>query len=270
MRLYEGLVDADDYLNFLKAFHVWDLKEKKENFHFTYHERNCELGRALREKFDYAQLVAEQKNELRIFVGLLQWVFHHLHGNGMCELKYPVTAMSILTLSKELKIESNCYMYAVVLTELLLSLGYCARTVRCMPIDLCYSDCHCMTEVFSREADKWIALDPANKAYYVDSRMQPLSIWELREVLREEKKLIVPYMGRERLGQLREYLVKNFVRFEAYKDQYINCEEEQGERVMYHLQPLCYRICDKRVVFDGFAIKHIFTGNPALFWESPE
>lgn len=222
------------------------------------------------EKFDYSRIVTNHKSELRIFIDLLQWVFYHLHGNGMCDVKCPVTAMSILTLSEEQKVESNCYMYAVVLTELLLSLGYCARMVRCMPIDLYYQDCHCMTEVFSREADKWIALDPANKAYYINEKMQPLNIWEIREILRTGKKMAVPYMGREKMRQLREYLLKNFVRFEAYKDQFINCEEEPGERVLYHLQPLCYCMCDKRVLFDNFAIKHIFIGNPVLFWEKPK
>lgn len=110
------------------------------------------------------------------------WVEEHLIGNGMCIPPVSFDAKYILDMTKKEGMQSNCYMYSVVLNEVYLSMGFHSRMVRCMPIDLEFRDCHCVTEVFSEEYQKWIVFDAANRAYYINKSLTPLNLFSNQSI----------------------------------------------------------------------------------------
>ena len=174
--------------------------------------------------------------------------------------------------------DENCwnalqlFYHAVVLNEICLSEGFCSRMVRCMPMDLLYRDCHCVTEVYSAFYDKWIVLDAANRAYYVDRNMIPLNLFELRECVMREQPLYVPLMARSRAKELFQYLARNLVRFETDQISRFGAEDAVGERVICHFQSANFPVSDKTVDFprEGVCVRHVHTACPGLFWAKPQ
>ncbi len=54
--------------------------------------------------------------------------------------------------------------------QLLLALGFKARWVMCLPMDLRDDECHCVTEVYSKELEKWIVVDAAFDLFYFNKK----------------------------------------------------------------------------------------------------
>lgn len=267
-RLYSNQVDENDYRKLLLNFSQFDYcnTDEIEKFDFTYEEWKS-VNRM--EYIESTLSELKHKSEMRTFVNTMLWIDRKLNGNGNCNIVHPITAIDILKRTESLGVEANCYMYAVVLTELLLMLGFKARTVRCMPIDIRYDDCHCMTEVFSQEYDKWIALDAANRSYYL-KRAMPLNLFEMRECLMKEEKIIVPFMKSDIWKGLRGYLTKNMFRFETYRNCYVGSEEKIGERCLCHFQSENYMFSEKKVAFKDYYVHHVYTSNPNIFWKKPK
>lgn len=111
----------------------------------------------------------------------------------------------------------NCLYKSKVLAECCLALGIPARRVVIMPFSPYDLDNHVVTEIFDRERDKWIMLDPTTNGYFVDESGTPLSMAEIRE--RFAALDFVTYTtGRSRLDLVRQrekyarqnrYLCKN-------------------------------------------------------------
>lgn len=270
MRLYDNYVDYEDYIRILQLFSEFDYCETNEKFIFQYKTHDIQLLKLL-EQFDYPHQIIDGK-EFRSMVQLMIWVFEHLIGDGMCIPPANLNAAYILKMTKTKQIKSNCFMYAVVLNEIFLSMGIKSRMVRCMPMDLVYNDCHCVTEAYCEEYDKWIVFDAANKAYYVDEHMKPLNLFEIRENILNRRPLVVPMMKRSLSSKLFQYLAKNLVRFESDRISQYNAETQEGERSIFHFQSTNFPIWDKTVEFPerNLTLHHLHTSNPDLFWAKPD
>lgn len=269
IRLSEGTINDSDYINFLNLFSEFNYEETKKNFEFRYILNDPALEQ-LKNKYDYLDQVIPGK-EFRTMVQLMIWVNTHLIGDGMCVPPTKVDADYILDKTQKENLSSNCYMHAIVLNEIYLSMGFASRMVRCMPIDLSFNDCHCMTEVYSNEYQKWIAFDAANRAYYVNKKMIPLNLFELRKNISCGFPVIVPMMNRNENAKLLQYLMKNLIRFESY--QISQCKQEylQNDKVMLHFQSSNFPISDKLVKYPeiGISILHLHTSNPNQYWKKP-
>ena len=268
-RLYENYADFEDRLQILQLFSEFDYHENKTDFAFQYTTVDEKLTE-LRKNFDYPFQMVPGK-EFRSMVQLMVWVFEHLSGDGMCKPPPIFNTEAILKGTAEHGLKSNCFMHAVVCNEILLSMGFPSRMVRCMPMDLEYSDCHCVTEVYSQQYHKWIVLDAANRAYYLDQKMIPLNLFEIREAFLAKRPLYVPMMSRSRSKALFQYLVKNLVRFETDQISRFGAENWIKDRKIIHFQSKNFPISDKVVAFpeQNCSICHLHTSNPNLFWANP-
>lgn len=268
MRLSEGIATNSDYVDFLNVFSEYNYNEKNEDFVFDFILSDNQLDR-IKKIYDYKNCINE--NSFKTMVRLMVWVFDQLLGDGMCIPPSRFNTEIVLDLTKSKNLYSNCYMYATVLNEIYLSMGFFSRMVRCMPIDLSYNDCHCVVEAFCQEYNKWIIFDAANKAYYVNKSMIPLNLFELRETIRNNQPVIVPMMSRSETSKLIEYWTRNLIRFESYKVSRYGNESCFDNRTMLHFQSKNYPISDKEVYYSDydFYIKHIHTSNPNLFWKLP-
>lgn len=270
MKLNDGTISNDDYINILNLFSEYNFSENINEFKFEYAFNDEQLIR-LKTEFDYKDLICEG-NQFKTMTNIMIWVFDNLKGNGMCIPPARFDAMTVLKQTRTNNLYSNCYMYATVLNEIYLSMGFKSRMVRCMPMDLNFNDCHCITEVFCDEYDKWIVFDAANKAYYVDRTMIPLNLFELREAVRNRKTIYVPMMKRDRTNQLIQYWTKNLVRFESYRLSRYGNESEIINQTMLHFQSENFPVSDKKIYYENvdISISHIHTSNPELFWKKPD
>ena len=268
MRLFDGYMDYQDSLAALRLFSVFNPKQDVQFCGFKYNTESLGLQK-LRKQYKYPHYTSD-KNDFRFLVSLMIWTFDNLIGNGMCLPPSQMNSIFILSATKNLGIQSNCFMYAVVLNELCLSEGFFSRMVRCMPIDIMYQDCHCVTEVYCPTLQKWVVLDAANRAYYVGKDMIPPNLFEIRQGIIEGKALYVPMMERERSQLLFQYLTKNMIRFETDQVSRFDAENWTGERMLLHFQSANFPISDKTVLLsNNRSIQHVHTSCPSLFWADP-
>lgn len=208
-------------------------------------------------------------NEMKYFINLLKWTSRQLVGDGMCVPPERIDALYILSKTKSERIKSNCWMYSTVLNEILLALGFASRVVRCMPLEADFHDCHCMTEVWSSQNNKWVALDSANRAVYLSRKGVPLNVYEIREHIRSQNEFLVPYMDRKTRNELANYLATNMLRFESWR---ISCfgEESKESAEMIEFLPTNYYLSEKDVQIGGKTIHYTAVHSPDIFWASPE
>lgn len=268
MRTHIGTVNYNDYINLLNCFRSYDYNQFIRGFEFTFVLSDKRLAQ-LREKYALHTLTASMP-KFRFMVELMIWVHSKLNGDGACVPPTFFSADYVLSNSSS-GLHSNCYMYAVVLTELFLAVGLPARMVRCMPLDIDYNDCHCVVEAFCSDYEKWIIFDPANRAYYINRKALPLNLFELREHIAQQYAVYVPMMSIEMTNSLLKYWAKNLIRFESYKISQYGNELFQQKSTLFHFQPSNYPISDKEVYYEKYNcfISHIHTSNPALYWAPP-
>jgi hypothetical protein len=154
---------------------------------YIYPPSNNEDFDALRK---YIKLDLKNKSNLEKVHILLNYTFKNLiSGNdNYSTIRNKCNSLFILNATKTSAIKSNCYMYCVVLTELLLCYGIKSRLVICRPFDFYKNtDCHCMVHAYIKELHKWIALDPANCASFRDEDGNFISIPEIRKKIIENK-----------------------------------------------------------------------------------
>ena len=84
-----------------------------------------------------------------------------------------------------------CFDQSVMMAELCLGCGYPARFIRCKPMDERDRDCHVVVHVLIPSLNKWVLMDPTFNAYYIDEKDRPMSIPELRDAVRNGKRVSV-------------------------------------------------------------------------------
>ena len=263
----------NNYYYLLK--HYSEYENKEEMLKFFFKKKN---DKNLSELYITYKLerFAKAENEKQLFAKVLAWTYENLNYKQNKEFVQEETAINILQFSKQNKSGVNCRNHAIVLTEVLLALGYSARTICCMPIDLTSYDNHTMTAVYSKKANKWLALDAANCCWYCDDQFEILSFDEIRKNLIERKKIEINFTSRfyDRLNikqkekkQLLQYLWKNMFRFYCSAGILMN-----GMEVYYHLVPYSFLPSDIQYAHDIYGRKTmiITTTNEKQFWKAPE
>lgn len=81
----------------------------------------------------------------------------------------------------------NCLNKSKILEEACLAFGIYARRVCLMPFSPYDMDNHVVTEIFSREMNKWIMLDPTTDGFCIDKNRTPLSCLEMREKIAQNE-----------------------------------------------------------------------------------
>lgn len=161
---------------------------------------------------------------------------------------------------------SNCFVTATVLAECFLSLGYVARMVRCMPIDLRFKDCHCMTIAKVRKYQKFVAFDAAMGGYYVDSCGIPMGICEIQNALIQGKDFKIRSIFKIDQQDIKQYLAKNMVRFQSHKISRYGNEIGDQSTVMINLNPKSLPIANKKYTIRDRTINDIYIYNKDQFW----
>jgi hypothetical protein len=232
----------------------------------------------LKERYHLDKLI-KNRDALEICLKAMQWTFYQLLYREQGEFTGKLNALEILDFSRSNRVGVNCICHATVLTEVLLALGFKARNISCLPIDLIPIDNHVITTVYIAGMGKWIMLDPALCCYITDKKGELLSIPEIRRHLINETPLEVCTYSRLQNVQIPgssfssfdkteylAYLRKNFFRFMSCDIQDPACFSS----VFFLLVPdgfLPSNVEQKMTQKDGVVIIRI-TNNAHFFWHN--
>ncbi|MCK9626653.1 MAG: hypothetical protein M0R23_09405 [Bacteroidales bacterium] len=256
-------VSEKDDLYFLSLFK--EYSDTKKNITFQYQcSKNEELTR-LRETYKFDEM-RSAVNDFEMQKNLMTWVYKKLNKDGNCIPLFPMNSLNILDKTIKDNIGSNCWMHALVLNEIFLSLSMKSRMIRCMPMDLRYSDCHCVTLAFNETYNKWIIFDSACGCCYFDEINIPLNIMELRRRLINNEQILIPNKDEYFHKKMIKYWIKNCIRFESYLFSQFNCETIKQNKTIVNLNPKLYVIEDKIIKKNKYDLMYINTNNEEEFW----
>lgn len=184
------------------------------------------------------------------------------------------SAIEIIRTCKNSDYAYNCLGTSFVLSEIYLAMGLKSRIVRCMPIDIHYSDCHVITEVFLDGINKWIFMDPSNKACFYYGKTIASTL-EVRNALIRGKPLKIAPECEWKESQASyiynwymTYLMKNFIRFNCnissdnYFDNLLELVPTNYRRVCVYA-PIKEKdtLCGKNLL-----VNKLFTNSVIDFW----
>ena len=260
----DGRLSKEDDMFFLKKYREYSC-DKKEKLKFDYSNEPI-IG--LSDYVPIELLRFNKSEEFEMMIRIMVWVHKFLLPDALAIPIYPFNCINILEKTKAENIKSNCWMYAIVLNEIFLSIGFKSRMVRCMPIDLRFDDCHCVTQAYSDQYNKWILFDASMGTYYTDVNKVPLSISELRLSIIDDKKFFTPFIPSRKFKQVYGYWIKNLFRFETYSCSRFNMESINESKTIYSLIPNDYNIENKKISDRyGNQIQIIYTHDAKQFWE---
>jgi hypothetical protein len=234
--------------------------------------------RTLKEKYSLDKLT-HHKTDVDACLRAMDWTFARLLHREFSEFTGSLHALEILDFSRTNRVTVNCLCHATVLTEVLLAMGFKARSISCLPIDVVPADNHVVTAVFIPSLDKWVMLDSALCCYVTDENGAMLSIPEIRQRLVDDAPLEVRTYNRLQnakspdsgysafdADEYRSYLYKNFFRFVSCA---VQCASPApGDTLYYHLIPdgyLAHNTEQKNSSEPGAMITRL-TNNAVFFW----
>ncbi|MBP5358995.1 MAG: hypothetical protein J6Y69_07405 [Treponema sp.] len=169
----------------------------------------------------------------------------------------------------------NCRYHAILLSELLLSIGIKNSFVTCRPYDKNDGDCHVVNIVWLPELNKWAMIDSDMVEYTTDENGTPLSLQEMRRFIQQDRNFTVNTLpgfenshGENPYGQfyMQAYWAKNLYWFTLYKVYAFDLEYARnldGTRVF--ISEYITLVPPDYDVTDSFPNNQIIT-NDEVFW----
>ena len=256
----ETLNIDDDYM-VLKANNCYSKDVRKFEVLYDFeHEKLKEL----REKYSF-DAIAGNGNDFIKKLRLMNWLRKQLTPGTCNDPRFFDTMYILDNSSKEFK--CNCFMYALTLADIFLSMGYKARIVKCLPLDLRFDDCHCVVLVYSEYYKKNIVFDPALRGVYFGNSNIPFDIYELKNAILNKKRIryLWNYKDENPINTI-SYLTKNLVRFEFSLNVKYNDHNPSKNKKILALCPNTIPISSKIVKKQFVLMEYIVTHDEKLFW----
>ena len=162
----------DDDLYFLKMFKNYSSNETK-GIKLKYELNSPGLVK-IKERWNLTSIMGTG-SDIKKILRLKKWAYDLLcfKGNPLCSRRYDsLDCFDIIDTAKREGYSLNCRYISLIFTQILLSVGYKARWVSCLPMELNYNECHCVTEVYVEEYRKWIVIDLALGLLYFNKKVR--------------------------------------------------------------------------------------------------
>lgn len=118
----------------------------------------------------------------------------------------------------------NCACFAIMLNDLLISLGYKSKAVWCLSSNPKDNECHALNHVWNYSTNKWMVVDPASRSIVCDERGTPIDLLTMRDTIfnggivyphrnktiRQTESFIIEY---------NKYMKKNLFQFLTHREQ---------------------------------------------------
>lgn len=175
---------------------------------------NCPEFIILKEKYNLEKIAGKGTDFIRA-KRILHYLAPRLTHSSWYDNHVPCNALDLLEYSLNNKEQGiNCLNKSKILQECCLAIGIYARRVCIMPFSPYDFDNHVVTEIFDRELNKWIMLDPTTDGLFIDEDKSPLSLLEIRKKFANDE-FVTFFKSTERLNDL-EKLKENYVNENAY------------------------------------------------------
>ncbi|CAH1057577.1 transglutaminase-like domain-containing protein [Paenibacillus pseudetheri] len=265
------------YLHFLRFFNEYSNKEFKwDEDGFIYDYRDTRLTK-LREDYRLECVAGKHNNEILRLLNIMRWANEMLRHKRTGDFpESSINALNILKFSREKRVTVNCAMHSIVLTEALLSLGYPARSISCLPMDIEVSDSHAICVAYSKSLSKWIALDPSFSIYVTDLNNNILDLNEIRNKIIQGEDITINQYKRINTSDFdtnwyKSYLTKNLFRFACNQKTNFN-HLSSNEHIVYFLHPYNYLPNNNTEAvkkMNDITFKYRYISNPSFFWSIP-
>ena len=162
----------------------------------------------------------------------------------------------------------NCRAHAIMLHEMLLSVGIANRVITCSPKDTTDIDCHVVNSVWLSEESRWVMVDSDNGGYITDEKGAQLSLEEMREKIINEEPLIFKRFDGAFIEQndFYWYWAKNLYYFDSLEKQTYDVESQPNENYRK-----IYLVHEKGCYPKSFRPQYdVLTTDVSRFWASPD
>lgn len=232
---------------------------------FSYAQPSDSLLTRTREYFNLDSIAGNGDDVSRI-KRVMYWLHDNVRHDGSSPWpKCRFNAVDIYKMCKQENRGVNCRFLAIMLNEMLLSIGIPCRYLTCLP-KVYVDDCHVINIAWSSSLNKWIWIDPSFASYVTDEnglmlhpgevRMrlingQPLYLNEDANWNNEVKQTAAHY--------LYEYMAKNLYLISS-------CTTSQSEPEGESNHPQTPQIT---LVPKGFKVNNNQTSDDKYFWQPP-
>jgi transglutaminase-like putative cysteine protease len=254
-----------DYCNILEKYAKYDDTLHHKTVDIVYDLKSDELIQ-LKNKYSL-DTIGQNFNDNERLIAIMKWLNEYIaydfgyNGNPTKKLSTPRNAQTILQNWKNEDVAIVCRDFGIALSEIYLALGYKARYITCHSVFPNDRDAHVVTEVFSRELNKWIMLDAAMNAYIKDKEGQILNLQEIRENFAKKQKLYTNKDVKELSSkQYLKYMAKNTFTFSRAITSDFNTEETT--KLWLVLYPLNFTGQQK-----NYNSNFTITNNEKEFWD---
>ena len=226
-------MNYDIYTGLLKAFPL--RTEGKNDINFSYDNNHPQFAQ-LKSEYPIEAIAGDGRDFPRA-VNLLHWVSEHIYHKGDYAGTIAHNSLDLLNYSYDMGslCGINCVALATILSECLLAIGLKARQVFLIPCSPYDGDNHVVTNVYIKEMNKWVMLDPTYNAYLSNEQGEYLSLLDLRNHLANQDPV--------------------FFNNEAKYNDDIWTEESAKETIEYYAKNLFYfKTSEKSTFGDGNAI----------------
>lgn len=235
---------------------------------------------ALRETYKLEDIAGSGSHQERA-IRLMNWVNGLTRHAPNPSAPREVTAMNLIRLCQQEGKRINCWMYATILHECLLSVGIPARMVHLSPPKKMPKESHFVVSVYLQDEEKWIMLDPDMRSFFVDEHGGILGVAQIRErlssgaFLRVSEKLNLQGANwlplRMRMALYTTYISKNIFRLACPQRSGVKNRADAAPRITYELIPDGYHpewLKQPRISTNGNVL--VYINDADLFWQEPE
>ena len=143
------------------------FKDKYPVVSFEYEDIENEHLVELKEKYHLAAIAGNGSESKRI-INLMKWVNQLTSHTGNPEIPKELNALKLIDLCISENKKLNCMMYAFILNEVFLAMGYPSRVIHLLPYSNERKESHWVNAVYSTELEKWVMMDPDMCGYLRD------------------------------------------------------------------------------------------------------
>jgi hypothetical protein len=235
----------------------------------------------LREQYDLGA-IAGQGTEIDRLRNLMHWVHGLAIHTSNAVVPERMNSLNLLNLIRTEGKRINCWMFATILNDAYLALGWKSRIVHLKPYRKGHIESHVVNAVYCEQLAKWLFFDPALSAYFMDEWGGMLSPAEIRQRLIEGAALevndelafnsdnrVFAALGQHFGGEFyRLYIAKNIFRYDCRQFSTFDYESRLDGRVYIELLPVGYRTeLLARPQVTAKCDRTIYTTNLTQFWQ---
>jgi len=237
----------------------------------------------LRKQYDLVA-IAGKGAEIDQLRNLMHWAHGLTIHTSNASVPAQMNSLNLLRIIHTEGMHINCGMYATILNDVYLSMGWKSRTVHLKPYNKDYLESHVVNAVYCRQFEKWLFFDPNMNAYFMDESGEILSVAEIRQRLIDGAVLqvndglafnsdnqVFAALGRQ-FGKnfYRLYIAKNIFRYDCPQSSTFDNGSNLGDKVKIGLLPDGYR--PELLVQPQRTAKNdpiIYTTEMMRFWQRP-